>query len=197
MNYSVAIGVSQNFLTGPDYSFRQKVITGLNELKLPVGICSFEANTITTSWRFENILTDDRYIRDRAEIMLRIINNDPVRVTYFEIIAHACSMNMETLQYELVDSDEKIVISCPAGRNYTIMHCLRTQPKVGLVSLLTVAQYFQTMCEWFTIQTSAYKKLKQAHTALVKHHRLADAREDITDATTLLFQNLRFPPCIF
>jgi hypothetical protein len=193
MKYALSIGVGQNLLETYDFSFKKIFEEKVKRLGLSTRECDIDGNIVEVVWWFEGTLTDHDYIPSRVDMLLGLLK-DERRINCFSIRTRDCDLGSEKsglLTYDYNVCGETILIQ--PLRHFVGMF-LHERHKTNTHSLEEIAKGFQKMCEWFTVQTSAYKAMEQGHTALTKHHRFADAAAKFLEAQEMILRNLEFPP---
>lgn len=194
MKFTLSIGVSQNLRKAYDQMYEKKFEDRLTGLKILHRRCDIDYNVVEALWRFEGVLTDPDYVLSRVELLLGL-TKDPLTVCRFVIETMDGTLGGgNLLRYPTyVVRGETIVIQ---SFKHSVGMFLHQRTRGSAHTLEDITQGFQRMCEWFTVQASAYKAMEQGHMALANHHRFADADTKFVEGKNLILQSLRFPPVI-
>ncbi len=183
----------QNLRTAYDQLYEKKFEEKLRGLKILNRRCNINYNVVEACWRFEGILTDPDYVLSRMEILLGL-TKDPLTISRFVLDSQDVALGIDTFNWtNYVVCGETIVLH---SFKHSVGIFLHQRTWNSKHTLEEIAQGFQRMCEWFTIQTSAYKAMEQGHIALTNHHRFADADTKFAEGKNLILQSLSYPPMI-
>jgi hypothetical protein len=193
MKYTLSIGVSEELLRTRDSSFEKVFEEKVAKLSLLTRRCNINHNVVEVLWRFEGTLTDPDYVLSRTDLLVGLVGGDERRISRFSIETQDCNLGGESERFRpnyTVLGETISVMSFKYGTGMYLhqRHWTPTYP------FKEITKGFQKMCEWFTVQTSAYKAMEQGYTALTKHHRFADAAANFLEAQELILRNLEFPP---
>jgi len=193
MKYTLSIGVSEELLQTRDSSFEKVFEERAANLSLLTRRCDINYNVVEVLWRFEGALADHDYVPSRTDLLVGLAGGDERRISRFSIETQDCNLGGESERFRpnyTVLGETISVMSFKHGAGM-YLHERRWTPTYPFKEIV---KGFQKMCEWFTVQTSAYKAMEQGHTALAKHHRFADAAANFLEGQNLILQNLNFPP---
>jgi hypothetical protein len=195
MKFTLSIGVEQNLCETYDQTYEKKLEDRLTGLQIFHRRCDIDYNIVEACWRFEGVLTDPDYVLSRVELLLGL-TKDPLTISRFVIETTDGTLGGETLSRypTYIVLGETIVIQ--SFKHSVGMFLHRRTRSAAHYALEDIARGFQKMCEWFTIQTTAYKAMEQGCKALDNHHRFGDAAAKFAEAQNLILQNLQYPPAV-
>jgi hypothetical protein len=193
MKFTLSIGVIQNVQKEYDHTFEKKLEEKLRKLGISTRRCSTHYDIIEANWHFEGVLTDPDYISSRVDLLIGLVK-DKGTITRFSIETNDVTFGKNrtaNFAYTVCGDTVDIISFQHSAGMYLFQRKSTTE-----YSLESTGYGFQKMCEWFTVQASLHKAMEQGHTALTKHHRLADAAAKFSEGRALALQAFAFPPAI-